>query len=131
MENERFIQLKLLDKMPEKVYIDAIHDDFEGFRVILGGDKPKDGIIRIRIHNPLFNWSSQESAAILHPIDIIKDWWLFRVDDSKLSQWFSEMSYLNQIGSSCEHYYISSQTQFVDIITDEEINVEWLHEPIL
>lgn len=129
MEDAQILPIEPLKNMPKKIYIEGIHDDYEGFRIILSGVNQSEGMIRLASRSPLVYRSAQESGITGIPIPLVKDWWLYKLIDSPFIRWFSEVSYHKDIGTNINHFCIYTENQFVDILSDVDLEVEWLVEP--
>jgi hypothetical protein len=103
------------------VDIDAVHDDWEGFRIWIRSHNPTRGMLIVRFDMPLFYCSSDEGDRLspLHPpqpnLDFPHVFWT--IEDSELLKIFHHQSC--NIHADCElaHYAFLSCNACVDVVS--------------
>lgn len=55
---------KPLTDIPSELYVEALYDDYEGFRILLKGKEGNSSIIRITFNNPLSYRNTNESYLL-------------------------------------------------------------------
>lgn len=105
--------------LPDVVYIEAIIDDYSGFRIIVKGKEELSD--SFEIHFPKnygyrnFNESYRLKTYRENP-DIMGDWSLFKMSGSNFENWLFEES-LNSIKlNDIKHFIISSPNEFFEVL---------------
>ena len=130
MNQERYESWTPLDGIPRTLYVQAIHDDYEGFRVILKGTFPNDRTLRIafaaaiayRNINESYRsrtWASQNRPA--------PPGGLFMVANSAWVDWLVEEAGGVLHHRTVQHYAILTGEDCIDIVTEFPPAVEWLN----
>lgn len=116
-----------IDNIPQRLYCEGIHDDYEGFRVLLR-ENDKTPILRImfdfvRVYRKL---DESDLLRTVASIKIQKKTPLFIVDNSSLVEWFNEESYGIYKDKDIKHFAIYTSNDCIDILSEFEPKVEWL-----
>ncbi len=103
-----------LDDLPETMYIRAIHNDCEGFRVILEEENPSR-LIRIYFKDVLV-FRKIDEGHYLRTLENIDSSTLFKSKKSEYLEWFisEQKQILNR--DSVTHYAIYTPNDCLDII---------------
>lgn len=102
-------------------YVEAIHDDYEGFRILLRGESPESPMLRLVFDPPPLSYRVIEEASWLSP-DMADH--LFRapgsrfvvVADSDFLRWFQRISSGIREWPNIRHYVVCMANQIVEII---------------
>ena len=109
--------------------IEAIHDDYEGFRILIRSNNLTDKILRITFSNHLSYRNTDESF-------LLKLWG--HIDKETLGKTFylvSNSTYIDFFNESTEnlykewkiiHYAIYTTSDCIDILSDQPPIIEWL-----
>jgi len=84
-----------VDSIPKRMYCEAIHDDYEGFRILLRGEDLTLPMLRLSFESVLL-YRNMDEGSMLRTLDLIKDieiFPLYIVDNSDLMNWFHEENY--------------------------------------
>lgn len=104
-----------------RVEIEAVHDDWDGFRIWIRSHDTTRGMLIVQFDFPLFYCSSDEShrIAALHPpqpaMDFPHVFWT--VDDSELLNIFHRQSCGIRADNGLVHYSFLSCNDCVDVIS--------------
>ncbi|RJP74811.1 MAG: hypothetical protein C4522_22120 [Desulfobacteraceae bacterium] len=118
-----------VDSIPKRMFCEAIHDDYEGFRILLKGEDPTSPMLRLKFDSVLL-YRNIDEGAMLKTLDSIKDreiFPLYIVHNSKWIEWFHEESHNMFIGNEIVHYSIMTPDDVIDILSENPPNVEWLN----
>jgi hypothetical protein len=106
-----------------RVDVDAVHDDWEGFRVWLRHHDATRGVLIVRFDNPLYYASSDESFRIgpIEPaqpkLEFPHVFW--RVAESELVTLFHRQSAGAYTSWDVVHYALAACNQVVDVLSTE------------
>lgn len=119
-----------VDNIDKELFVDALHDDHEGMRIILSGKSSGSGILRITFdHYHLYRNVEESNRLKLWAEADFEDrnWSLFQVVNSKLIDWASEETGDVFDRTKAEHYLIKTETDIIDVVTHHvPPKVEWL-----
>jgi hypothetical protein len=119
-----------VDNIDRELFVDALHDDHEGMRIILSGRSNGSGILRIAFTHYYMYRNVDESNRIKLWMEADfedKNWSLFRVISSNLIDWISTETGEPFDKDGAEHYFIKTDTNVIDIVTHHTPpKVEWL-----
>lgn len=111
-----------IDNFPKAISIEGIHDDYEGFRIIIRGYNP-DRVFKLLFDNYLGYRNFDESyrlKSIPQFPDNGKNWCLFISNDSEFIDWVVlESNGFLQKGNIL-HFFIVTTNDIVDILTFDE-----------
>jgi hypothetical protein len=117
-----------IDEMPKKFSIESIHDDYEGFRIILRGDSIPEKIIKIGFESVLSYKNTNESYLLklweIFPNDLAGKIF-YIVKNSSYIESVREQAYNINIGE-LNHYAIYTISDCVDIISSSPPKIEIL-----
>ena len=109
-----------LEGIDNELSIEAIHDDYEGLRIILIGRAPGSGILRITFsHYYMYRNVNESNRVRLWNEANFEDrnWSLFQATSSKLLDWLHEESGQAFDEIDMTHYLIKTSMEVVDVIT--------------
>ena len=125
-----YIKWNPIDSLPDCLYLEGLHDDYEGFRVLLRGVDIHSRMLRIAFDLPLFYRNIDEGSFLktLHAITEQERWALYTVENSSLISWFQEESYgVIYRNRQIVHYAILTPNDCIDILSEHEPHVGWLN----
>jgi hypothetical protein len=126
---EVFERWEEISGLSAKMVLEAMHDDKEGFRLILRGREPRSRALRILFEEPLCYRGAQESYLLKQIYDLheIYPWPLFIVRNSRYVDWF--YGQLNGLlPETGLHYHISAMDEMIDVISARPPIVTWLND---
>ncbi|MBN0987334.1 hypothetical protein [Amphritea pacifica] len=129
MKKELFKIWTPLDNIPRVLYCEGIHDDYEGFRILLKGEDEKDSTLRLKFSQARA-YRKFDEGDILRTIESIDNPGkssLFLVENSRWLDWFLEDGYKINENMGIKHYAIYTPTDCIDILSEAEPEVEWLN----
>ena len=119
-----------VESIPTRMYCEAVHDDYEGFRILLKGEDPKSPVLRVSFESVL-SYRNIDEGNLLRTLDLIRDREihpLYTVQNSSWLKWFHEESYNIHVNSDIVHYSIMTHDDCIDILSEFEPTVEWLNK---
>ncbi len=124
---ERFEKWEPIGGLQAKMYLEAMHDDKEGFRLILRGREPQSRALRILFEEPICYRGAQENYLLkqLYQYHDIYPWPIFIVKNSRYAAWFYGQvdGLLPEIG---QHYHIAAMDEMIDVLSARPPIVTWL-----
>ena len=114
-----------LNELPCRLYCEGIHDDYEGFRILLKGESLTDNMIRISFDGPLiyrYNSECSKSLILFEPGKRA----LYRTKESDWLDWFSVESCEVYGERDLVHYVLLTVESCIEVISEREPRVEWL-----
>jgi hypothetical protein len=127
---ESYKKWQPLEGIDNELSIEAIHDDYEGLRIILSGRAPGSGILRITFsHYYMYRNVNESNRVRLWNEANFEDrnWSLFQATSSKLLDWLHEESGQAFDEIDMAHYLIKTSMEVVDVITHHAPpKAEWL-----
>jgi hypothetical protein len=108
----------------QRLYVDAVHDDWEGFRIWFTSDNSKAGVVAIaRFESQLLYTSSDESFRLSgirneEPLKFPHLFWT--VDESELIQEFHRQSVNIYADWKINHYAFLAASDCIDVLSVEE-----------
>jgi hypothetical protein len=116
-----------LNNLPAVLYCEAVHDDYEGFRVLLKGAGPTDDMMRIIFEGVVAYRNINESYR-LKSLPLNESRTLFRVKNSTWTPWLCEESGGVLLAEKLTHFAIFTPEDFLDVVTQCDPIAEWLNE---
>ena len=119
-----------VESIPRRMYCEAVHDDYEGFRILLKGEDPNSSVLRVSFESVLA-YRNIDEGSLLKTLDLIKDREihpLYIVRDSSWLYWFHEESYNIHANNDIVHYSVMTPNDCIDILSEFEPTVEWLNK---
>ena len=117
-----------LENIPVHLYCEGLHDDYEGFRILLRGDDPTSPVLRISF-SPSLAYRNIDEGDLLRTIYGIPDLGassLFMVENSTWLEWFQEESHGIHDGEDIMHYAIYTANDCIDVLSAFDPTVEWI-----
>lgn len=117
-----------IDSIPSLLYCEGIHDDYEGFRILLTGENKTDSMLRLLFESPRSYRNTDEGdllrtiSSISHPESAT----LFIVEKSSWIEWFHEETYGIHKDKELVHYAIFTPNDCIEVLSEFEPLVEWL-----
>jgi hypothetical protein len=118
-----------IDSIPKRMYCEAIHDDYEGFRILLKGEDSTSPMLRLSFDSVLL-YRNMDEGTMLRTLDSIKNreiFSLYTVHGSSLIEWFHKESYNMFSEKEIIHYSIMTPDDVIDILSENQPNVEWVN----
>jgi hypothetical protein len=127
MKKEKLIKWEPLKDIPNLLYLEGLHHDYEGFRLILRDDKSGQ-VLRITFDPPLTYRNTDEGDLILFfkNCKLPEKWPLFKMKNSNYLKWFHEQSLNIREDEKPIHYLIITPDDCIDVISSFTPRVEWL-----
>ncbi len=128
MNKDQYEKWIPLEKIPPRLYCEGLHDDYEGFRILLKGDDPNSSILRITFDATLA-YRNIDEGDLLRTIQARPDighFSLFTVECSTWLKWFHSESCEIHDGENIVHYAIYAANDCIDVLSAFEPSVEWL-----
>lgn len=128
MENI-FVRWDPLDDIPETLNCEGIHDDYEGFRILLKDAGGSGAVLRIKF-DFLRSYRKSDEGDLLKTISNnrhIGKSTLFLVENSSYVNWFHEETIGIHLNRVIKHYAIYTSNDCIDVLSDAEPIVEWLN----
>lgn len=120
--------ISLVD-FPKTIYIEGLYDDYEGFRVIVRGEK-SSRLYRISFDNYYIGYRNFDESERIKSIPEFpmnsREWCLFKSQNSDFINWLVEESCGIQSKGDITHYYIMTPNDIVEILCLKEPKVELL-----
>lgn len=118
--------------LQDVMYVEAIHDDYEGFRILLRGEEPPLIMLRVRFEAPLSYRNTQETFRRLdvsQPAnhDVLGKLF-YIVENSSYIDYFNEMTQELFTDWELKHYVIYASQDCIDVISAIPPIVEWLRK---
>ena len=130
MKEEVYSSWKPLPDVPGRIYCEAVHHDYEHFRVLLKGDETTSRTFRILFEVIVAYRNINESYRLrtwerVHGENMVG---LFTVENSKWVEWLREESsgVLNDV--QLTHYAIFTPEDCIEIVSEFAPEVEWLND---
>jgi len=121
-----------LEGISERLSLEALHDDYEGVRLLLEGDEPNNQTLRITFDPSLVyrNIDEMDYMKSLHTFqgrEHLGKWALFTVENSDFVKWFNEESHGTHENENIVHYAVLTLNDCIDVISSQPPKVEWLN----
>jgi hypothetical protein len=117
-----------LKDIPRRLYCEGIHDDYEGFRILLR-ENDRSPVLRI-MFDTVRSYRKSDEGDLLRTIASINDpsrSSLFIVDNSSWVKWFHEETYDIHKDRDIKHFAIYTPDDCIDVLSEFEPKVEWLN----
>ncbi len=128
-DEEKFERWAPIDGLTAKMFLDAMYDDREGFRLILKASDPKLRALRILFDAPLCYRGTQEAYLLraIYEGNGIYPWPIFIVRNSRYARWFYAQA-TEAIDKDSHHYHIAAMDQMIDVLSARPPIVSWLND---
>jgi hypothetical protein len=127
MKKEKYKKWEPIEDIPDRLYLDGLYHDWEGFRLLLC-DYETDRMLRITF-DPALSYRNTDEGDLLKSTgeaEGLCNWPLFIVENSRFLEWFQEESYNIHTEENPIHYQVSTPNDCIDIISAFPPIVEWL-----
>ncbi len=116
-----------MDDIPAVLYLEGLHDDYEGFRILLRGAAPIGKMLRIAF-DPAFSYRRIDEGDLLQRMKAVcnPSWPLLLVSNSEYLAWFHRESLDRYQGVDIKHYLILTSNDCVEVLSSFPPKVEWL-----
>lgn len=108
----------------ERLYVEGVHDDWEGFRIWIGSENRKAGlVVVIRFENRLLYTASDEGhrlSAVKNPEPLKFPHLFWKVSDSELVREFHRQSVGITEDRSVTHYAFLGVDDCIDVLSVED-----------
>lgn len=118
--------------LQDTMYVEAIHDDYEGFRILLRGENPPLRMLRVFFEGPLSYRNTRES---FHMLDVsqpanhdILGKVFYIVENSSYIDYFNEMTQEIYTDWELKHYAVHGFPDWIDVISAIPPIVKWLDD---
>lgn len=128
MQKDLYTVWRPVEGVPARLYCEAIHDDYEGFRILLRGEDANSSVLRITF-DPALAYRNIDEGNLLRTlvkVDNIRESSLFTVENSTWIEWFREESDGIYEGREIVHYAIYTPNDCIDVLAEFDPLVEWL-----
>ncbi len=114
--------------MPKRLFVEAVHDDYEGFRILLRGDAATDRMLRVSFEMPLLYRKTDEGDRLktVHENPAITQSALFTVEQSTLVEWLASESDGMRGTDKMTHFLFACSNDVLEVISEFKPHVEWL-----
>ena len=127
MKKEKYIKWEPIENIPKTLYLEGLHDDYEGFRLLLRNDKT-GGMLRLTFDSHL-SYRNTDEGDLLKTGQVAQGftkWPLHTVEESRFLKWFHDESLNIHVDDNPIHIAVITPNDFVDIIAISLPKVEWL-----
>lgn len=118
-----------VNNLPRTLYLEGLHDDHEGFRLLLRGDDPIGRVLRISF-DPALSYRNTDEGDLLKSVPQISEmqWPLLTVENSSYLEWYHEESLGIQKAKPRKvlHYLIVTPADCVEVLAANPPIVDWL-----
>lgn len=126
MNDENYEIWKPSPKLPTgRLYCDAVHDDYEGFRILLRSDDQTSGVLRVSFESAVGYQNINESFR-LETLSRLGGGGLFLVRDSSWVKWLKLESGGMLDSKQLVHYAIYTEEDCIDVVSEFPPEVDWL-----
>jgi hypothetical protein len=129
MINHIFKKWEPVSDIPEKLFLEALHDDYEGFRLLFKGKSNNDKTLRVTFKTTLVYRNIDEGDIVetLKNSDGLSHWCLYTLENSDLIEFFHKQNYGSYKSSKILHYAFYTPNDCVEILSEFPPQVEWLN----
>lgn len=131
MSEQKYRKWSPIDGVPDRLFVEAIHDDYEGFRVLVRGEDRVSATLRLSFgpvvayrnineSYRLRTWASLPGSRGLPGLVILVN--------SKWIDWLVQESSGVLDSAALVHYAIYTPEDCIDIVTEFAPIVEWLNK---
>ena len=116
-----------IPNLPRKGSIEAVRDDYEGFRILVRSIESTD-MIKISFHMPLVYQKTDEGDRwkTVDKFSELQSEMFFKVKNSKLAKWLEEESCGIHKANELDHYLIAGCNDIIEIISAVKPDLEWM-----
>lgn len=129
MKGDQYKKWLPLDSIPSRLYCEGIHDDYEGFRIIVRGEGDDSSLLRISFDVALA-YRNVDEGDLVQTIQLrpeLGSFSLFVVENSSWVEWFESESCGLHSRKNIVHYAIYTSNDCIDVLSEFEPFVDWLN----
>jgi hypothetical protein len=128
-DEEEFERWEPIGGLAAKMYLDAMYDDREGFRLILKAPPPETRSLRILFEAPICYRGTQETYLLrdIYSGNSIYPWPIFIVKNSRYARWFYAQA-KDALDKHGRHYHIAAINQMTDVLSAHAPILTWLND---
>jgi hypothetical protein len=131
MKKNSFKKWEPLSGLPEEMYLEGLHNDYEGFRLLLKSRGDQAKMLRITF-DPVLAYRGIDEGDLIsyqrfNEDDDLGRWAFFIVNSSDYLEWFNQSSQGIHEGEGVVHYAIYTPDDCLDILSAYPPDVEWLN----
>jgi hypothetical protein len=125
---QRYALWKPVEKIPARLYCEAIHDDAEGLRILLRESDPHGPVLSLRFESVIGYRNVNESYRLRTWLELGNEEVppLLIVRDSQWIEWLRNEGGETIDWSAVVHYAIFTPEDCIDIATEFPPTVRWL-----
>jgi hypothetical protein len=127
MEDEEKFERWEADGLSPQMFLDAVRDDSEGFRLILRPANAKLRPLKIEFKQPLCYRGTHQPFLLreIYEGDPIYPWPIFIVRNSRYARWFYAQAPAT-VEKGGHHYHIAAMDELVDVLSALPPIISWL-----
>ena len=119
-----------LPDIPSKMFLEGLIDDYEGFRLLLKGDRITSGVLKIEFRTRIGYRNMDETYRLKslnkYPI-LTSPWSLFKIKNDEFVIWVcDESNGILDDSNLLTNYIFCTPNDIVEVISKEEPVVYWL-----
>jgi len=125
----RKFQIEKYDKYEGLYYCDALHDDNEGFRIILEHESGQGPMLKVTFGKFLAYQNIDESNRLKfwnEQKDIDEKYTFYEVENSSWVKWFVNENKGKYESSEIKHYMILTGQDVIEVLSYDELQIEEL-----
>lgn len=125
---EVYKKWNLIEEDTNNFQTESIHDDYEGFRIIIRSFSPTDIVFKISVDAPVLYRNIDEGDRLksLNEQEMLSRYSFLKVENSSLIKWLINETLEIKKEEDLNHYVIASKNDVIDIICYEEPKIEKL-----
>jgi len=129
---ETYKKWEPIEGIEAELWVEALHDDYEGLRILLRGNESSSPVLRITFSHYYVYRNADESYRLAlwreaHFEE--RNWCLFTTTSSSLIDWLSSEAGDAYNKDEMHHYLIKTGADVIDVVTNKnEPKVEWLRK---
>lgn len=122
-----------IEGLERELWVEAVHDDYEGFRILMKGSSPSSATLCIHFkHYYLYRNVDETYRMKLWQEGNFEErnWALYTTTSSQLIEWFNEENDGVQDKGEMMHYLIKTGADVIEVLTNRNApDVKWLTAP--
>jgi hypothetical protein len=131
MRKNSFEKWEPISELPNEMYLEGLHNDYEGFRLLLKGIGDQAKMLRVTFSPVLAYRGIDEGDLISYDRfdedDTLGRWGFFIVASSNYLEWFRQTSQGVRENEDIVHYAIYTPNDCLDILCAYSPKAEWLN----
>lgn len=118
-----------IDELPKILYVEGLHDDYEGVRILLKGEAEDAKMLVIKFDPALSYRNTDEGdrhvLAREHP-EVRGGGALFKAEQSGFIDWFNRENQGVRSNLDIVHYLIVTESDIIDVLSVFPPEVQWV-----